>query len=195
MGAARFQISTVFAACLLCACATSQPPAQDSVTVAVTRKADAVVASLGYADIPGQDGMVSYAGGFEHALVVPWPGVPAGNPAPAPDRQAVHFDVGRAALSSAEQEKLSNFLARLGVANIEAVLVEGHTDDAGSAAYNLRLSEARAAEVRRFLQGMGVPEGRIDAVGFGESLPAASNATEEGRAANRRADIKSSLNQ
>jgi OmpA family protein/thrombospondin type 3 repeat protein len=54
---------------------------------------------------------------------------------------------------------------------------------------NLRLSQARADAVREYLIGKGVPAGRITARGYGESNPAANNATAAGRAANRRVEL------
>ncbi|MCM8732409.1 OmpA family protein [Hephaestia sp. GCM10023244] len=68
--------------------------------------------------------------------------------------------------------------------------VYGHTDSTGSDAYNQGLSERRAAAVSSYLQSRGVQAARIGTRGFGESQPIASNATEDGRAANRRVEIK-----
>ncbi len=70
------------------------------------------------------------------------------------------------------------------------VTIEGHTDSHGSDAVNLRLSQQRAEAVKAYLlANMGLDPSRIDAVGFGESRPIASNETPEGRAKNRRIDI------
>lgn len=66
------------------------------------------------------------------------------------------------------------------------VRIEGHTDDVGSDAYNLKLSQARADSVRAYLVGRGVAPTRLVAYGYGESAPLTTNATEEGRATNRR---------
>lgn len=66
--------------------------------------------------------------------------------------------------------------------------IEGHTDAIGTEAYNQALSERRAGAVRdRFVAGFGVPPGRIDIAGFGESRPLAGNDSAEGRQRNRRA--------
>ena len=70
------------------------------------------------------------------------------------------------------------------------VILEGHTDSTGSAAYNQKLSERRAAAVAGALQNFGVDADRISSVGYGESQPIATNATKEGRAQNRRVDAK-----
>ena len=69
------------------------------------------------------------------------------------------------------------------------IQVVGHTDNAGTAAYNQDLSQRRAFAVSQVLQGNGVPGGRISAFGRGEDQPIASNLTPDGRAQNRRVEI------
>ncbi|NNU15538.1 OmpA family protein [Parvularcula sp. ZS-1/3] len=69
------------------------------------------------------------------------------------------------------------------------VLVQGHTDSTGSDAYNDQLSVERAVAVGNYLASQGVAVARIDATGFGEREPIASNDTAEGRAQNRRVEI------
>ncbi|MGC4252026.1 MAG: OmpA family protein [Sphingobium sp.] len=68
--------------------------------------------------------------------------------------------------------------------------VYGHTDSDGSDAYNQGLSERRAQSVANYLTSHGVQSARIATRGFGETQPIASNTTEEGKAANRRVEIK-----
>ncbi|MEH3037601.1 MAG: OmpA family protein [Sphingomonas adhaesiva] len=68
--------------------------------------------------------------------------------------------------------------------------VYGHTDSTGSDSYNQGLSERRAISVADYLSSHGVAPARIATRGFGETQPIASNETEEGRAANRRVEIK-----
>ena len=68
--------------------------------------------------------------------------------------------------------------------------VYGHTDSVGSDAYNQTLSENRARSVADYLSARGVQPVRIATRGFGESQPTASNATDEGRAANRRVELR-----
>ena len=67
--------------------------------------------------------------------------------------------------------------------------IVGHTDDVGDDDYNQDLSEQRAAAVREFLVAAGVNGNKIVTVGMGESMPVASNTTDEGRAENRRVDV------
>ncbi len=64
--------------------------------------------------------------------------------------------------------------------------IEGHTDNLGTEKYNLELSLKRAESVKKVLMGLGVDTHRIQTKGFGNSLPVATNSTEEGRAMNRR---------
>ena len=68
--------------------------------------------------------------------------------------------------------------------------VMGHTDSTGTDAYNQALSERRASSVAGYLESRGVQSARIATKGYGESQPKESNATEEGRAANRRVEIR-----
>ncbi|MGB3930397.1 MAG: OmpA family protein [Sphingobium sp.] len=68
--------------------------------------------------------------------------------------------------------------------------VLGHTDSDGTDAYNQTLSERRAQAVASYLVSRGVQSARIATRGYGETQPIASNATEEGKAANRRVEIK-----
>jgi outer membrane protein OmpA-like peptidoglycan-associated protein len=68
--------------------------------------------------------------------------------------------------------------------------VYGHTDSTGSESYNQDLSERRAISVADFLTRDGVQSARIGTRGFGETQPVASNDTEEGRAQNRRVEIR-----
>ena len=68
--------------------------------------------------------------------------------------------------------------------------VYGHTDSTGTDAYNQTLSERRAQSVANYLIAQGVSPTRIATRGFGESQPIATNDTEEGRAANRRVELR-----
>ncbi|MEW6336036.1 MAG: OmpA family protein [Acidobacteriota bacterium] len=67
--------------------------------------------------------------------------------------------------------------------------IEGHTDSTGADAHNQALSQQRAESVRSYLTGKGAAAARLRAVGFGESKPVADNATELGRAQNRRVEL------
>jgi len=71
-----------------------------------------------------------------------------------------------------------------------AIEVEGHTDSTGSVSYNLKLSEERAKSVSDYLVSKGITSQRIIHHGRGPMRPVASNQTDEGRAQNRRVEIR-----
>ncbi len=73
--------------------------------------------------------------------------------------------------------------------HVARVRITGHTDSIGSDDYNVGLSERRANAVRDYLISAGANASKLQAGGLGESRPAASNDTEEGRAANRRVEF------
>jgi outer membrane protein OmpA-like peptidoglycan-associated protein len=70
------------------------------------------------------------------------------------------------------------------------VTIEGYTDNSGSAAKNLQLSQYRASAVKVYLVKKGVAENRLSAVGFGQQHPIADNKSLQGKAANRRVELK-----
>jgi len=70
------------------------------------------------------------------------------------------------------------------------IQIAGHTDSTGTEEYNMQLSQRRADAVKNALIGKGVDPGRMTTIGFGESKPIASNATEAGRQQNRRVEIR-----
>lgn len=74
--------------------------------------------------------------------------------------------------------------------NIKQVVVEGHTDDRGAAAFNQQLSEKRAQAVKAELIANGIDSKVIETAGYGEERPVASNDSRDGRAKNRRVEIK-----
>jgi outer membrane protein OmpA-like peptidoglycan-associated protein len=104
--------------------------------------------------------------------------------------RGVTFEFNKSRLTLNAQ-KVLDFVAQSLVAHPEAKIeVGGYTDNVGSARYNQRLSEARARSVRTYLVQYGVAAAQLTAVGHGESDPVASNNTEEGRAQNRRVELK-----
>jgi OOP family OmpA-OmpF porin len=72
---------------------------------------------------------------------------------------------------------------------IKKMRIEGHTDSVGNDTGNLKLSQKRADSVMAQLIKLGIDPGRLEAVGFGETRPIASNATKAGRAENRRIEF------
>ena len=70
------------------------------------------------------------------------------------------------------------------------VEIAGHTDNIGEPEVNLALSKERAQAVKSYLVGNRIPADRVDAVGYGSSQPIATNDNEEGRALNRRVELR-----
>lgn len=97
------------------------------------------------------------------------------------------FDVGSATLQPALRPVLDELARNPDPSTV--VTVTGHTDATGSQASNNLLAQQRADAVRRYLIDRGMPAQRISAVSRGEEQPLASNATEAGRAMNRRVEI------
>jgi len=83
-------------------------------------------------------------------------------------------------------DKLANTLLEY---NQTVIQIAGHTDSTGTHAYNMKLSLERAESVKAYLVSRGVPPARLVTIGAGPDYPIASNATEEGRAENRRVEI------
>ena len=100
------------------------------------------------------------------------------------------FDTNSSTLAPGGQDRLRSVARTVAQYPKERMIVKGHTDSTGSAQYNQRLSDERAANVRNFLVAEGVPTARITAIGFGASTPVATNATPEGRQQNRRVEIE-----
>lgn len=102
----------------------------------------------------------------------------------------VTFAVDSSAIQPNFQETLGSVANTLSQYEKSYVDIFGHTDSTGSDAYNQSLSVRRADSVANFLSNSGVQRARLATQGFGESQPVATNSTEEGRAANRRVEIK-----
>ncbi len=101
----------------------------------------------------------------------------------------VMFDFDSASIRPGFRETLRRLADALAACSECRVLVVGHTDSVGSAAYNLELSRRRAEAVRAALIAYGVRPEQITAEGRGEMEPRADNATEAGRQLNRRVEI------
>ena len=104
--------------------------------------------------------------------------------------RGVNFDFDKSNIRSDARPVLDEAINVLKHEGGIAVIAEGHTDSKGTDAYNQRLSERRAKAVRDYLVKGGVAASRIETVGFGESKPVASNDTDEGRAQNRRVELR-----
>ncbi|HEY0141434.1 MAG TPA: OmpA family protein [Thermoanaerobaculia bacterium] len=104
-------------------------------------------------------------------------------------RNEILFDYNSASLRSSSRDELREMAQVFNRYNDTTIVVQGHTDSTGSDAYNQRLSERRANSVTGYLEDAGVRGSRIDAVGYGESRPRASNGSASGRQQNRRVEI------
>ena len=105
--------------------------------------------------------------------------------------EQVQFETGTAALKSESDAILSQVARVLGEhPEVENVEVQGHTDDTGTAELNRRLSDERARAVVAWLVARGIEARRLQAKGYGQERPIADNATEEGRAKNRRVEFR-----
>ena len=104
--------------------------------------------------------------------------------------RGVNFAFDSDRLSSTAIPILEEGASLLNEAGTTNVSIEGHTDSVGSEAYNLGLSRRRAAAVKRYLETHGVSGTRLQTSGFGEERPVASNATADGRAQNRRVELR-----
>jgi outer membrane protein OmpA-like peptidoglycan-associated protein len=104
--------------------------------------------------------------------------------------RAIQFPVGQSIIMPDNYALLSKVQRAIRTFGEPEVLIEGHTDTTGSDEINEHLSQQRAESVRQYLvANKTLPEEKIVAVGYGSKRPLASNATEEGRAINRRIDV------
>ena len=101
----------------------------------------------------------------------------------------VNFEFGEATLIPVSRDVLDTIGSVLVRYPDLRIRVAGHTDNVSSDAFNLRLSRERAQAVVDYLVGAGVDADRLEAVGYGESRPIASNDTETGQALNRRVEF------
>lgn len=102
----------------------------------------------------------------------------------------IHFEFNSAKLTPAATTSLNKVVKALSSQPDSRVEVAGHTDSRGNDAYNLRLSDRRAKSVRQYLIDRGIAASRITAKGYGEQQPVADNATDAGRAKNRRVELR-----
>ncbi|MHA6193463.1 OmpA family protein [Pseudomonas wadenswilerensis] len=105
------------------------------------------------------------------------------------DQGNVLFAFDSAELTPAAQQQLQGHVEKLGNPQVRTIRVVGHTDSKGTDAYNQGLSERRAASVATYLINAGVSPQKISSEGRGEMEPVADNATDEGRAQNRRVEL------
>lgn len=102
----------------------------------------------------------------------------------------VFFDFDKPSLRSESTLELDRWVKMLKENPSVSLEIDGHTDNVGTEAYNLGLSERRVKSVAKYIEGQGVAAGRLVARGFGEKKPVATNKTAEGRQENRRVDVR-----
>jgi outer membrane protein OmpA-like peptidoglycan-associated protein/uncharacterized protein YidB (DUF937 family) len=154
-----------------------------------TRLAELLRGAFGGYAIKGLDaGMLRSASDALAALV---PGkYTAADLVAALNLMTIHFETGSAAIGPDSLDVLEK--AAAAIRNAPAgthVAIGGHTDNTGDAAANLALSQARADAVRAKLIELGVTADMLTAKGYGDTRPVSDNATEEGRAKNRRMEF------
>jgi OOP family OmpA-OmpF porin len=126
---------------------------------------------------------------------------PAPRPAPAPAPAApvsekvtfaadAFFDFDKSVLKPEAKAKLDDLVGKTSAVALEVIIAVGHTDSAGTDAYNQKLSVARSEAVKAYLVGKGIEKNRVYTEGKGEKQPVADNKTAEGRAKNRRVEIE-----
>lgn len=106
------------------------------------------------------------------------------------DLYGIYFDTAKAELRPESGDTLRQVLGVLQADPALRLVVAGHTDGEGDAAYNQGLSERRAGSVVAWLTKEGIAGARLRAEGLGETQPVADNATEAGRALNRRVEVR-----
>ncbi len=102
----------------------------------------------------------------------------------------VNFEVDSAQLSGSSAAVLDRVAASMRDVPEARIKIEGHTDSSGSAAHNLDLSSRRADSVMNYLARAGIEPRRLSAEGFGEGRPVATNETRDGKAMNRRVELR-----
>lgn len=143
------------------------------------------------------------------ARPAPPPAPPAAAPAPAPAPRPApvpvpaapvsekvtfaadaFFDFDKSVLKPEAKAKLDDLVGKTSAVALEVIIAVGHTDSAGTDAYNQKLSVARSEAVKAYLVSKGIEKNRVYTEGKGEKQPVADNKTAEGRAKNRRVEIE-----
>ena len=102
----------------------------------------------------------------------------------------IYFHTDKATLQDISYDPLNQLADILTRYPNAKLTIEGHTDNTGSNAHNMKLSNDRAKSVVDYLVSKGIDASRLTAVGYGEEKPVTTNKTAEGRTLNRRVELK-----
>jgi peptidoglycan-associated lipoprotein len=114
---------------------------------------------------------------------------PWNNPSSPLYERSVYFDLNEYIVQSKYQKTLSAHASYLKANPKQKIIIQGNTDERGTAEYNLALGQRRSDAVRKSLNLMGVSDDQMEAVSFGKEKPKAEGDNEAAWAENRRADI------
>ena len=104
--------------------------------------------------------------------------------------KSIYFDLNSSKLQRRSYGPLDELVQILKDNPSYKLAIESHTDNSGTNDYNQKLSNNRSATVMRYLVSKGIDASRLTATGFGEETPIATNDTPDGRALNRRSELK-----
>jgi outer membrane protein OmpA-like peptidoglycan-associated protein len=104
--------------------------------------------------------------------------------------EPIQFEYNKANILKVSFELLDEVVGLMNERESLRLGIYGHTDNQGGADYNKRLSERRAASVVKYLVDKGIAKERLESAGYGMERPLEDNATDEGRAKNRRVEFK-----
>ena len=149
--------------------------------VGVTALFLAACSSVKLDDVDGAKGSGSGSGNFGSQ---PW-----NDPSSPLFQRSVYFDLNEYTVQTKYQKQLSAHASFLKANPQQKVIIQGNTDERGTAEYNLALGQRRSDAVRKSLNLMGVSENQMEAVSFGKEKPKAEGDNEAAWAENRRADI------
>lgn len=111
------------------------------------------------------------------------------------NENAVRFDTNKSSLTAGAKANLDKLVPVFAEYPDTDITIYGYTDNTGAAAYNLKLSAARAAAVKNYLASKGVSSSRFQVTGLGIADPIASNETVDGRSQNRRVEFAITANE
>ena len=104
--------------------------------------------------------------------------------------KSIYFDLNSSKLQRKSHGPLDELVQILKDNPSYKLAIESHTDNSGTNEYNKKLSDNRSATVMKYLVSKGIDASRLTATGFGEDTPIATNDTPDGRALNRRSELK-----